>query len=177
MKLPKWMKAAILLSLSFFMAIWLVKPVGVSTQFSVVSGMIHTAIDSEVLETNEYYQKDNGAIADEIENPWNYNFIFVLAIPVGGVVGHIFDAKKRQPQKPEACVLKESVWKTYVLPFISGALLLFGARMAGGCTSGHMMSGMMQSSVSGYIFAASVFSLAIPTAILVSRIRERKGSM
>lgn len=177
MKLPKWMKAAILLSLSFFMAIWLVKPVGVSTQFSVLSGMIHTTIDSEALETNAYYQKDNGAIADEIENPWNYNFIFVLAIPVGGGVAYILDAKKRQSQKQTACVLKESVWKTYVLPFISGALLLFGARMAGGCTSGHMMSGMMQSSVSGYIFAASVFILAIPTAILVSRIRERKGSM
>ena len=28
--------------------------------------------------------------------------------------------------------------------------------MADGCTSGHMFSGMMQGSVSGYIFAASV---------------------
>ncbi|WP_300643307.1 YeeE/YedE thiosulfate transporter family protein [uncultured Helicobacter sp.] len=27
---------------------------------------------------------------------------------------------------------------------LGGFLLLYGARMAGGCTSGHMMSGIMQ---------------------------------
>ena len=58
--MPKWMKAAIILALSFFLAIWLVKPVGVSTQFSVLSGIIHTAINPDALEENAYYQKDNG---------------------------------------------------------------------------------------------------------------------
>ena len=71
MKLPNWMKSAILLSLSFFIAVWLVKPVGVSTQFSVLSGIIHTAIDKDALEENAYYQKDDGKIAEEIEHPWN----------------------------------------------------------------------------------------------------------
>ncbi len=64
-----------------------------------------------------------------------------------------------------------------MLPFIGGILLLFGARMAGGCTSGHMMSGMMQSSVSGYVFAASVFIVAIPTALIITKIRSRKVGM
>ena len=50
MKLPNWVKSAILLSLSFFIAVWLVKPVGVSTQFSVLSGIVHTAIDKDALE-------------------------------------------------------------------------------------------------------------------------------
>lgn len=49
-------------------------------------------------------------------------------------------------------------------PFIGGFLLLFGARMADGCTSGHMFSGIMQGSVSGYIFAAAVFLAGIPMA-------------
>ena len=40
--------------------------------------------------------------------------------------------------------------------------------MAGGCASGHMMSGMMQSSVSGFVFVASVFVVAIPIAVLTS---------
>ena len=84
----KWMKAAIILALSFFLAIWLVKPVGVSTQFSVLSGIIHTAINPDALEENAYYQKDNGKIAEEIQHPWNYNFVFVLAIPVGGYIGY-----------------------------------------------------------------------------------------
>ena len=49
--------------------------------------------------------------------------------------------------------------------------------MAGGCTSGHMMSGMMQCSVSGYVFAASVFIVAIPTALIITKIRSRKVGM
>ena len=69
--------------------------------------------------------------------------------------------------------MKQNVWRTYVLPFIGGILLLYGARMAGGCTSGHMMQG----SVSGYAFAASVFVVAIPTALIVTRLRQRKESL
>lgn len=57
----------------------------------------------------------------------------------------------------------------YLVAFLSGALVLFGARLAGGCTSGHMISGMTQTALSGYIFAAAVFLAAIPTALLVYR--------
>ncbi|MCD6581222.1 MAG: YeeE/YedE family protein, partial [Desulfuromusa sp.] len=35
--------------------------------------------------------------------------------------------------------------------FIGGVILLFGARLAGGCPSGHGMSGNMQLSVSGLL--------------------------
>ena len=52
--------------------------------------------------------------------------------------------------------------------------MLYGARMADGCTSGHMMSGMMQGSISGYIFAACVFAVAIPSALLVGRMPRRR---
>jgi uncharacterized membrane protein YedE/YeeE len=55
----------------------------------------------------------------------------------------------------------------YSLAFIGGVLILWGARLAGGCTSGHMMSGIMQTAMSGYVFAIAVFLAAIPTAILL----------
>ena len=58
--MPKWMKAAIILALSFFLAIWLVKPVGVSTQFSVLSGIIHTAINPCLLYTSCDYCWERG---------------------------------------------------------------------------------------------------------------------
>lgn len=51
--------------------------------------------------------------------------------------------------------------------FVTGALVLFGARLAGGCTSGHMMNGIMHTSVSGYIFALGAFAAAIPTALFL----------
>ena len=44
-----WIKGAVVLGFSFFIVILLVKPIGVSTQFSVLSGIVHTAIDSDVI--------------------------------------------------------------------------------------------------------------------------------
>jgi hypothetical protein len=41
--------------------------------------------------------------------------------------------------------------------FVGGFALLFGARMAGGCTSGHILSGGMQLAKSSIVFAAFVF--------------------
>lgn len=50
--------------------------------------------------------------------------------------------------------------------FIGGFLLIFGARMAGGCTSGLILSGGMQLAKSGLIFEAFVFVAFILTGKL-----------
>ena len=60
-------------------------------------------------------------------------------------------------------------WKRYLATFLAGFVVLYGARLAGGCTSGHMMSGMMQTAVSGFIFAGGVFAAGIPTALILFR--------
>ena len=184
-----WIKGAIVLGFSFFIAILLVKPIGVSTQFSVLSGIVHTAVDSDVIvedssretgykSSNAYYDKSEGKLAKSIKNPLNYDFIFVLSIPVGGYLGYLLFSRKKKNEEDnnvESCVLddnKKSFIRKYVPSFIGGFLLLYGARMADGCTSGHMMTGMMQGSISGYVFAISVFATAIPTAIIVKKIKK-----
>ena len=55
----------------------------------------------------------------------------------------------------------------YAVAFAGGFVVLYGARLAGGCTSGHMMSGMMQTALSGYIFAAGAFAAAVPVAMMM----------
>ncbi len=188
----KWLKGALLLGAVFFIAAFLVKPIGVSTQFSVAAGIVHSALDPDVIQvdetrdsgyksTNAYYDKSDGKLAKAIKNPLNYDFIFVLAIPLGGLVGFLFDKNRKRNAKqiqtePEFTApdidlshtsekhARSSFVRNYLPAFIGGFLLLFGARMADGCTSGHMFSGIMQGSVSGYIFAAAVFLAGIPTA-------------
>ena len=184
-----WIKGAVVLGFSFFIAILLVKPIGVSTQFSVLSGIVHSTVDSDVIvedssretgyrSSNAYYDKSEGKLAKAIKNPLNYDFIFVLSIPVGGYLGYLLFSRKKKNEEDnnvESCVLddnKKSFIRKYVPSFIGGFLLLYGARMADGCTSGHMMSGMMQGSISGYVFAISVFATAIPTAIIVKKIKK-----
>jgi uncharacterized membrane protein YedE/YeeE len=47
--------------------------------------------------------------------------------------------------------------KRIIWAFIGGFILLFGARLAGGCTSGHIISGGMQLAMSSMVFAFFVF--------------------
>lgn len=50
-----------------------------------------------------------------------------------------------------------SIAKRLIFAFAGGFLMIFGARMAGGCSCGHILSGGMQLAVSSYYFA--VFTL------------------
>ncbi len=188
-----------MLGIVFFLAAFIVKPIGVSTQFSVASGIVHSTIDQSVIQqdetrdsgyrsTNAYYDKSEGKLAKSIKNPINYDFIFVLAIPLGALAGFLFDKRRKQNVKAtdsntfgintkeiEELAVKTPFVRSYLPAFLGGFLLLFGARMADGCTSGHMFSGMMQGSVSGYIFAASVFIIGIPVALMTKKLNaERK---
>ncbi len=106
--------------------------------------------------------------------------MFVLAIPFGAYAAYAANGKRQRLQMSDVgqdCgepVSGQSFWRRYIPAFLGGFIILFGARMADGCTSGHMMSGMMQGSVSGYLFAASAFAVAIPVAILTGRVTRRR---
>lgn len=171
-----WMFKSVLLGLVFFAAVLLVKPVGVSTQFSMLSGLFHnnvitntiTVVDEDkkvYTSTNAYYDKSNGKLIKAMQQPLNYDFLFVLAIPLGAYGA----AKVLQKAQTASLTPQAGSAKLFLNGFIGGFIVLYGSRMAGGCTSGHMMSGIMQGSVSGLFFAASVFLTAIPTAILVKK--------
>ncbi|MFN4180773.1 MAG: YeeE/YedE thiosulfate transporter family protein [Armatimonadota bacterium] len=56
-------------------------------------------------------------------------------------------------------------WKRYAVAFLGGFIMLFGARLAGGCTSGHMISGISQLALSSFVFAVTIFV----TGILVAK--------
>lgn len=185
-----WIKKAIALGGVFFLAVLLVKPIGVSTQFSVLAGIFHSALDETIItenaersagyeSSNAYYDKSGGKLAKSIENPWNYDFVFVLAIPVGAYLAYAANDKRNRlqmsdvGQNPDVPDSGQSFWRRYLPAFLGGFIILYGARMADGCTSGHMMSGMMQGSVSGYIFAAAAFAVAIPAAIITGRRKRR----
>lgn len=56
------------------------------------------------------------------------------------------------------------------MAFAGGFVLLFGARIAGGCTSGHGISGIAQLAVSSTVTMAAMFAAAIGAALLMRRI-------
>ncbi|MDO5732231.1 MAG: YeeE/YedE thiosulfate transporter family protein [Eubacteriales bacterium] len=174
----KWLLQAVVLGLAFFLAILAWKPIGVSTQFSVISGkahrLIHDVVKPEPLivsdgeakhgyrSTNAYYDRSGGKLAGAIVG-FEKDLAFFLSIFIGSSLGALLMSGKSRASLSD---LKRKMSMAEISrSFIAGFLLLFGARLAGGCTSGHMMSGMMQSSISGFVFAALVFAVAIPVAI------------
>ena len=160
-----WKLSGIALGLAFLLAVVLVKPIGVSTQFVILDGIIWDFFSNEVVvedvkapkgysSTNPYLNKSGGKYAKNVAKPLNYSFIFVLAMLAGGFLAS--KLQSTQPDKKE--LIAPEVWrsrfgdssaKRYIVTFVGGVLVLLGSRLAGGCTSGHMMSGMMQTSLSG----------------------------
>jgi hypothetical protein len=54
--------------------------------------------------------------------------------------------------------------KRGAVAFAGGAILIIGARLAGGCPSGHGLSGLSQLAVSGFIALACFFVGGLITA-------------
>lgn len=178
-----WFWGGIALGIVFLLAVWIVKPIGVSTQFVILDGIIWSKLSPELIEEDpesksgysshvSYLNKSGGKYAKNIAKPLNYSFVFVVFIIAGAFLSSI----TKGPRATRSERTAPDVWrsrfghspgKRYIAAFIGGALVLFGARLAGGCTSGHMMSGMMQTSVSGYLFAMAAFAVAVPVAILI----------
>jgi len=183
-----WLKGGLILGAVFLLAVILVKPIGVSTQFVIFDGIVWNMFSDDVVQVDEtsttgyssknaYLDKSGGKYAENIENPWNYGFIFVLAMIGGGVLSVVLQKPKvsKEDQAAPKVFRESGHGNRYVVAFIGGVLVLYGARLAGGCTSGHMMSGMMQTSLSGYLFAAGVFGAGIPVAIFFYR-KSAKGA-
>lgn len=178
-----WRASGVALASIFVLAVFLVKPIGVSTQVVILDGIMWKTVSDQIIiqdsnskhgysSTNAYLNKGDGKYAKNIANPLNYEFIFVLSMAIGGLVARKAQGKHHEHQNmnyPDVWVKRfgDSIQKRYVATFLGGFLVLFGARLAGGCTSGHMVSGMMQTSFSGYLFALGAFAAAIPLAIIV----------
>lgn len=177
-----WKTGGVLLGIVFFAAVLLVKPIGVSTQFVIFDGILWDSVNPNVVVTSEtaksgyaspnpYLNKSGGSYAKNVANPLNYSFVFVVAMLVGAAVSARLRGGdgKEEAQMPAVWRANygDNPWLRYGAAFVAGFIVLYGARLAGGCTSGHMMSGMMQTAVSGYIFAAGAFLAGVPIAVLM----------
>ncbi|WP_108022866.1 YeeE/YedE thiosulfate transporter family protein [Rhodovulum kholense] len=176
-----WKIGGPLLGIVFFLAVLLAKPIGVSTQFVVLDAILwnlqqpDAGIVTQTAEgftsTNAYLAKSGGALADEAGNPLTYPVVFVLAMMVGAFLSSLIRSTVPKGERNVPAMYRANTggfWPLrWVLAFAGGVLVLYGARLAGGCTSGHMMSGMMQTSVSGYVFAFGAFLTAFPTAMML----------
>ena len=165
-----WKVAGLLLGLLLIAATALVKPLGVSTQYVVTDAIVLHSAAPNATESNEYLNKYG------TRDDWGvgYGWMLVFGMFLGGGLSAFITKRFRQRENPSL----PSMWQAefgsssprrMLHAFAGGALLLFGARLAGGCTSGHMISGISQLTVGSFIFGISIFASGIVTARMLYR--------
>lgn len=132
---------------------WLIskKPIGCSTSFARAAGMIEKVIRGKQVEDKLYYQEVTPAV--------DWQWMLVVGMVVGALISSLLSGDFHWlwiPSSWAAAFGTNTLLRVFVA-FLGGILLGFGARWAGGCTSGHGISGTMQMAVSSWIAAICFF--------------------
>ena len=150
--------------LSWFTFLISRRPIACSTTFAKLSGMIEMLFRGDKVEQKPYYQKLRLVVG--------WQMMLVLGIVIGSLLSALLAGDFRWQWVP-------SLWATtfgsapllrVVVAFLGGVIIGFGARWAGGCTSGHGISGTLQLAVSSWISALCFFIGGILTAHLIFRL-------
>lgn len=102
----------------------------------------------------------------------NWQMMYVIGIAIGAFIASKLSGTFKVETVPSMWKSKfgSSSLKRGIVAFIGGAIGLIGARLAGGCPTGHGLSGLSQLAVSGFIaLAFFVIGAAITARILYSR--------
>lgn len=156
-----WWAGGLAIGIVLILAVALVQPIGVSSQYVVLDGVLLHYILPDVASTSPYLEKT--------AHGWTlatYEFFFVLGIPLGALAAAMATSRFTTRIVPAEWNQRfgSNPGNRLVWSFIGGFLLLFGARVGGGCTSGHMISGVSQLAVSSLVFSLALFASAIVTA-------------
>ena len=135
---------------------------GASSSFVTASGFLFSLFDSSITEIKyfaTYMSKDK----------YFWQSALVIGIALGALIS--FKASGRKAS------FSSSSWKSIgtssaplvrmLQGFIGGFVLLVGARIAGGCTSGHGISGLAQLGVGSSVAVAAMFAGGILAANLM----------
>ncbi len=138
------------------------RPIGASTTFPYLADL------AAGLTSNNYFLK--------IKTPGSWELVFLIGALIAGLAGSLL-------KKDFKLALIHTNWKKLkgnsksnriFWAFAGGFILIFGARMAGGCTSGHILSGGMQLAFSSLTFSVFVFAGLLITGKLFYHTNKRK---
>jgi uncharacterized protein len=147
--------------LSWLSFLLLDKPIGCSTAFARSSGMFAKLLWRRKADQNEYYKM----FAPVIDWEW----MLVIGVLLGGFLSALMSGTFRLELMSGIWIQRfgDTGMIRMFVALLGGILMGFGARWAGGCTSGHGISGVLQMAVSGWIAAACFFISGILTALMI----------
>ncbi len=144
----KWWIAGILLAILntiVFLKFTTNRPIGASTSYPYVGAKLSGLTDAIYL--------------NKIKTPGHWELIFLSGAFLVALIWALVKKDFKWQLIYSAWETKFGLSKTrrIIWAFVGGFVLIFGARLAGGCTSGHILSGGMQLAISSLTFAVFVF--------------------
>jgi uncharacterized protein len=138
---------------------------GASSSYVTVGAGVAGLMDPSLLNI-DYVARH---VAANAKNLWQV--ALVAGIALGAWMSMKMSGAVRAPVSPiwSRALGSSSRGLRYAVAFVAGFLILFGARIADGCTSGHGLSGMAQLSVGSTVALAAMFAGGIATALLLLR--------
>jgi uncharacterized membrane protein YedE/YeeE len=134
-------------------------PIGITTALSEASGAAAIPIlGAQAVAANPYWAK--------VVPAWDYGTLFLLGTFLGALLSSL-------SEKTFKWELVPATWRErfggrvaprFLAAFVGGILAMFGARLAGGCTSGHGISGSLQLAISSWTFFLVMFASGVLTA-------------
>jgi hypothetical protein len=108
-----------------------------------------------------YYKKFSPTI--------DWEWMLVIGVFVGGFLSASLSGQLRAEWVPGkwASAFGGSSFLRWVVALIGGAIMGIGARWAGGCTSGHGISGTLQLAVSSWVAVMGFFAGGVATAMIL----------
>lgn len=147
--------------LSWFTFLTAGNALGVSTAFESTAAIAEQQISPEMATTNPFFEKKVPKI--------DWGWMLVLGVFVGALVSSKLSGDRCSEIVPPLWADRFGSFsmKRFIAAFIGGLLMMLGARLAGGCTSGHGISGSLQLAVSSWLFVVVAFPAGIFTTQLL----------
>ncbi len=138
------------------------QPLGASTAYARVAGIIGLLVAPRHTRSLKYFKDNPPKVGWEL--------MLVLAVVAGSFLAAWTGSEltgRFLPAMWQERFGADSYWLRTIAAFGGGLLMAFGARMAGGCTSGHGISGTLQLAVGSWISAICFFIGGVAVAMLM----------
>jgi hypothetical protein len=138
---------------------------GASSSYVTIGGLIASVVDPAILRI-DYVARH---VTPTAKNWWQV--ALVVGIAAGAFLSMRMSGTRRQAISPiwSRALGTPSPVVRFAVAFAAGFLMLLGARIADGCTSGHGLSGTAQLAVGSLVAVAAMFAGGIATGLLVLR--------
>lgn len=135
------------------------KPIGASTFYARLAGFLGQLIVPGRTASLTYFKEKPPRVG--------WGFVFVVATIVGGAIAALTGGEFANQWLPPIWEARfgDSIALRAAIAFPGGILMAIGARLAGGCTSGHGISGALQLSTASWITVIFIFVGGVAVAL------------